>query len=296
MNSLIQEAFVDTTRLLPLLAAVYFFVSIFEFRYGDRMNRSIAHLGIWGPVAGALFGCMPQCGFSVVASALYVKRLISTGTLLAVFLSTSDEAIPVLLSMPDKAAVVGVLLAIKVAIAIAAGVTVDLLIRKPRALIPDHDISACGSCGDAVKGHPGCCSHGLEGKHSLLKALLLHPLWHTAKIFAYLFVLTIAMNVCLEWLGTDTVEKLLMSGTVFQPVLAALIGLVPTCFASVLLADLYAAGAISFGALVAGLCSGAGLGLLVLVKENKDRADTARVIGLLLAVSIISGVLIQYAR
>ena len=289
---IITETLIDTGKLVPFLAAIYFVVGFLEYRYGDRISHVLRDLGTLGPVMGALLGCIPQCGFSVVASALYVKRVISVGTLLAVFLSTSDEAVPVLLSMPDKAKVVGVLIAIKVVIAIAAGVGVDYVIRVCRAAKP-KEATADVSGVVVVKEHAGCCDHGLDGRPSKVQALLLHPLRHIAKIFGFLLLLTLVLNFLVERIGPDKIGAVLLQGSIFQPVLASLIGLVPNCFASVLLAELYAKGSISFGALVAGLCAGGGIGILVLIKENKDFKDTVFLIGLLLTVSIVSGIVID---
>lgn len=290
---IIRESLIDTGKLVPFLAAIYFVVGFLEYRYGDRISHVLRDLGALGPIVGALLGCIPQCGFSVVASALYVKRVISVGTLLAVFLSTSDEAIPVLLSMPDKAKLVGVLIAIKVVIAIVAGVGIDYVLRVCQA--PRPKAAAANAFSVVVKAHAGCCSHGLDSRPAKIQALFLHPLWHTARIFLFLLLLTLALNFLVDQMGPARIGAVLMRGTLFQPVLASLIGLVPNCFASVLLAELYAKGAISFGALVAGLCAGGGLGILVLLKENGDRKNTALVIGLLLAVSIVAGIIVQLA-
>jgi hypothetical protein len=290
----LTEALIDTGKLLPFLAATYFAVGFLEYQYGDRMSHVLRDLGTFGPIVGALLGCIPQCGFSVVAAALYVKRVISVGTLLAVFLSTSDEAIPVLLSMPDRAEMVGWLMVIKIVIAITAGVSVDAILRVCRSPKPKATNLEVPSAA-MVKAHAGCCAHAVEGRPTKMQALLIHPLRHTAKIFAFLLLLTIGLNFLVEQLGPEKIGAALLHGTQFQPVLASLIGLIPNCFASVLLAELYAQGAVSFGAMVAGLCAGAGLGILVLLKENKDFKDTALIIGLLLAVSIGAGIIIQLA-
>ena len=291
---IITEALIDTAKLVPFLAAIYFVVGFLEYRYGDRTGHVLRDLGPLGPIIGALLGCIPQCGFSVVASALYVKRGISVGTLLAVFLSTSDEAVPVLLSMPDKARMVGVLIAIKLVIAIAAGVGLDYLMRVCQARRSKAAIPKASSVA-VVKDHAGCCSHGLDGRPTKVQALFLHPLRHTVKIFLFLLLLTLVLNFIVQQMGPERIGAVLLQGTIFQPILASLIGLVPNCFASVLLAELYAKGSISFGALVAGLCAGGGLGVLVLLKENGDFKDTVFVIGLLLTVSVVSGILIQLA-
>jgi hypothetical protein len=282
------DSFIDTVKLVPLLGLVYFLVGFLEYRYGDRMGDFITRFGPFGPVAGAIFGCIPQCGFSVVASALYVKRLITPGTLLAVFLSTSDEAVPVFLSIPGKIGMVASLIVIKVAIAVTAGIIVDLLIRRQAVVAP---IAAPGAFSQDASGEQcGCCSHGLSGKLPKIKALVLHPLLHTAKIFVFLFILAAVFNFAMESLGEGRISSILLRGSFLQPFLTAFIGLVPSCFTSVLLAGLYIKGVITFGSLVAGLSAGCGLGLLVLIKENQDRKDTLRIIGLLLAFSILAGV------
>lgn len=293
---IISNAFTETCSLIPLLALIYFAIGFLEFRYGARINHSIMRIGVLGPVAGALFGCIPQCGFSVIASALYVKRLISVGTLLSVFLSTSDEAVPILLSMPGRAGMVGGLIAIKVAVAIISGIAVDSLIKRLGPQRADGAGTEQDSFDSAVQGHPGCCSHGIDGRPSKLKALFLHPLLHTAKIFMYLLVLTVIFNYFVQRIGAAEIGALLMRGTLLQPILTSIIGLIPNCFASVFLAELFNRGAITFGSMVSGLCTGTGLGLLVLFKENKDHKDTLRVIGLLLVISIAAGVAVQLIR
>ena len=287
MMTSFMDALIDTGKLVPLLALVYFVVAFLEYRYGNRMGALMASFGKFGPLAGALFGCIPQCGFSVLASVLYVKRTISIGTLLAVFISTSDEAVPVLLSMPGKAGMVGVLICIKVVIAVIVGVSVDLFLKRRATPVKS-------SSTDVEHCHAGCCSHGISDTGSKVKTLFLHPLLHTVKIFLFLFVLSFLINIIMVKIGEGQIGSLLLGGTIFQPMLASLIGFIPNCFASVLLAQFYAKGVISFGALVAGLSAGAGLGVLVLVKENKDIKDTLRVIVLLLSVSMFSGIVIQF--
>jgi len=290
---LLVDALFDTLKLLPLLAVVYFFVSFIEYRFGERMGDFLARFNKIGPIIGALLGCIPQCGFSVIASALYVKRIISVGTLIAVFLSTSDEAVPVLLSMPEKAYMVGWLILIKVAIAIMAGMIIDWVLRFKENGQLSQVVSVEAACENAIMGHSGCCAHEVDNKHSKIRSLIIHPLWHTVKIFGFLLVLSIVLNFILDRIGEERIGTLLLSGTILQPVLAAIIGLIPNCFASVFLAGMFVKGAISFGSMVAGLCSSAGLGMLVLVKENKNIKNTFFIIGLLLGISVLAGVAIQ---
>ena len=288
------DALKDTVGLVPFLGLVYFGIGFLEYRYGDRMNHFIMRVGVMGPIAGALVGCIPQCGFSVVASTLYVKRMISTGTLLAVFLSTSDEAIPILLSVPGRLGMVTSLIFVKVVIAIIAGTAVDHLAAVLKPAKSAERAVAGASRGEAEIGHPGCCSHGLDNKTSRIKALFIHPLTHTVKIALFILVLTFVFNLIVRSIGEGRIASVFLAGKFLQPALSAFIGMIPNCFASVLLAGLFAKGIISFGALIAGLSAGAGLGLLVLIKENRNRMDTARIVGLLLAISIAAGTLIQF--
>lgn len=290
---IVLESLFDTLKLIPFLAIIYMLVGFLEYRYGDRMGVFITRFGIFGPVLGAIFGCIPQCGFSVVAAALYARGVITRGTLLSVFLSTSDEAVPVLLSMPDKVSLVGMLIGIKIVIAIIAGTAVDLVMGSRPVAGTSAAAGADAPC-DSAHGHCGCCSHDLPGEKSIVRALLVHPAIHTAKIFGYLLALTLALNALIGIIGEARLSALFLRGSVFQPIVAALIGLIPSCFASVLLAELFAKGAIAFGSMMAGLCAAAGLGLLVLIKENKSRRDTIVVVGLLLAISIAVGVCINF--
>lgn len=288
------DALRDTASLVPFLGLVYFAIGFLEYRYGDRMNHFIMRVGVMGPLAGALVGCIPQCGFSVMASALYIKRFISAGTLLAVFISTSDEAVPILLSVPGRLGMVTSLILIKLVIAVIAGMAVDKLAGAFAASKSSKNGKSAAISSEAVAGHPGCCSHGLDNKGSKIKSLVIHPLTHTVKITFFILVLTFGFNLFVKFIGEGKIVSILLGGTILQPVLTSFIGMIPNCFASVLLAGLFAKGIISFGSLVAGLSAGAGLGVLVLAKENKDRADTLRIIGLLLAISITAGMLIQF--
>lgn len=287
------DALKDTAGLIPFLCFVYFAIGFLEYRYGDRMSHFIMRVGVMGPIAGALVGCIPQCGFSVVASTLYVKRLISTGTLLAVFISTSDEAVPILLSVPGRLGMVTSLIFVKVVIAVVAGMMIDSL-AGVLASTKSKKVRDGSPYSDPAPVHTGCCSHGLDNKSSRIKALIIHPLTHTVKIALFILILTFMFNAFVKFIGEGKVASILLGGTILQPALASFIGMIPNCFASVLLAGLFAKGIISFGSLVAGLSAGAGLGVLVLAKENKDRIDTLRIIGLLLAISIAAGTLIQF--
>ena len=225
-----------------------------------------------GPVVGAVVGCVPQCGFSVMAANLYSGGIITIGTLIAVFLATSDEAILIIMGNPE----IGILLLAKVIIAIVAGYLVDIFFKKEIA-VPHHEGELCHDCG--------CHNHS--------SGIVKPALRHTGKIFLYLFVFTFILNLCIEVLGIDRISAMMLGDTVFQPVIAALIGLLPNCAASVILTQLYLSGAISFASVIAGLCTGAGIGLVVLFKVNPDKKENVKIIAVLYGIAVAAGLILE---
>ena len=287
MSDLFFDALADSAAMIPFLLAIYCLVEFFERRFGKLLEGKLQRAPKAGVVVGALFGCVPQCGFSVVASALYTRRLISTGTLLAVFLATSDEAVPVFLAQPDKGGLVIMLLVTKLIIGIIGGYVVDLLpgsSRKPSSQINPLPM--------AEAPERGCCQHHISGEISKWQ-LLTHPLLHTFKIFVFIFAASLGLNYLIALVGEANLGSVLLRQSIFQPFLAALVGLIPNCAASVAIAEAFLKGGLGYGSAVAGLCCSAGLGLLVLFKENHDLADTVRVLCLLVAISTLAGMAIQ---
>ena len=268
------ETLLDTAKMLPFLFGVYLLIEYFEHKASDRLPNALRRLGPFGPLGGAAIGCIPQCGFSVAASNLYSGRLISLGTLIAVFIATSDEAVPILLASPDGAKKILPLIGAKLIIAIIAGLCVDLVLRvlkrhRNEQSEPFHDL--CEDCG--------CDEHGIF--YSAFK--------HTVHITVFVFLVSLALGLAIELLGEETLKTLLMTDSPLQPFITALIGLIPNCAASVVLTDLYAAGSLSFGSVIAGLSTGAGLGLVVLFKTNKNLKENLTVAGLLYFIGVCAG-------
>lgn len=284
MSELFLDALIDSAKMIPFLLVIYFLVGLFERKFGNTIELRLQKTAKAGPLLGALFGCVPQCGFSVVAASLYSRRIITAGTLMAVFLSTSDEAIPVLLSAPEQAGTVALLIGIKLVIALVAGTVMDLLIR--RQVPPASEEPVAETC------HKGCCHHHVAGTNQF-RQLLFHPLIHTAKIFAFIFLVTLGLNGLIAWVGEENLGNALLRESPLQPLLAALIGLIPNCAASVAIAGAFLKGGLSFGSTIAGLCSSGGLGLLVLLRENNTPKDTLKMIGLLVLISTLVGLAIQ---
>lgn len=284
----VKDALVDSFHMLPFLLFIFFVISFIEYFYSDKTEVLASKSAKTGPLFGSLLASVPQCGFSVIASTLYTKKLISRGTLLAVYLATSDEAIPVLLSAPEKFGMVVPLIGLKIFIAIIAGYLVDILFKK-------RDCAEAQIVSDEMTSehHDGCCHHKITNAPK--SVLWVHPLIHTANVFVFILGVTLVLNYLVMLAGgEENLGHYLISSSPLQPVITAIFGLIPNCAASIALTLMYIKGAIGFGSVVSGLCSSAGLGLLVLLKNNKDKKDSVAVIALLLAISIVSGLIIRF--
>jgi len=279
---LVKDALIDSINLVPFLFVIFFLIELFELYFTKKIKHLSEHTKISGPLIGALTAIVPQCGFSVIASTLYVRKLITRGTLIAVYISTSDEAIPVLLAHPEMIKTVLPLLGTKFVLAILTGYAVDLIL-KPVTEEKNDDIE--------IEEH-GCCKHEISNDRFKKRLLLLHPLKHTVNIFFFIFLVTLVLNLIL--LKTQGhIEQVFLYNSPLQPILAAIVGLIPNCAISVLLTMLYVDGAISFGSVIAGLSSGAGLGLIILLKKNDSIKDSVLIISLLVFISAAAGVLLQ---
>lgn len=274
MFDVLLDAILDSLKTLPFLFGAFLLMEAAEKHYGKHMDAILKKSKWGGPLAGSLLGCIPQCGFSVIASNLYAGGLITLGTLLAVYLSTSDEAIILLLADSSRGSDILKLMLTKVIIGILAGYVTDLIFFKQRQGRNMEQI--CSDCH-------------CEEENGILKPAL----HHTIHLFSWLLVLTLILNVVMELTGSEQLSAWLLCNTVFQPVLAALIGLIPNCAASVILTQLYLSGAISFASVVAGLCTGAGAGLLVLFKMNKDKRENLKILSLLYVIGVLAGMILE---
>ena len=276
LNS-IQDALVDLVHILPFLYLTFLFIEIIEYFYFKKVADFALKIKKLGPFLGAILACVPQCGFSVIASVLYIRGLISKGTLLSIYLSTSDEAIPVLLAMPDKLKIVLPVILIKITIGIVAGYLIDFIF--PSKELEDKQIEF---------EQKGCCEHSLEGKDK--NELIIHPFIHTFYVSLFLLVITSILNVFISHLGSaQKLGEYLMLNSPLQPVGASLFGLIPNCAVSVALIILYTKGTIAFYSLISGLCANAGLGLWVVVSKNKNRKDSLFIVSSLFLISVLAG-------
>jgi hypothetical protein len=299
----LADAALDTLKMMPLLFVIYVLIEIIEIKFGNRMGHVMERAGKAGPFVGALLGVIPQCGFSVVGTALYTQRLATIGTLFAIYIATSDEAIPILLSDPSSAGALVPLIATKLVCAIVVGYALDLVFRRRNAEVLSHE-EALEHGEDEPSHHhetalaeKGCCGHepASHDEHERLtvRAVLVHPLVHTLKIALFIFVVSLVIALAFELVGQDVIGGWLSDKEALQPVLAALVGLIPNCAASVAITQFYVDGVITFGAAIAGLSASGGLGILVLVQEDRNRGEVVAIVAGLFAISVVIGLVIQ---
>ncbi len=271
-----EHAFHDSISMVPFLFIAYVIIEYIEQYSSQRLQRLMRGFGRFGSLGGAVLGCIPQCGLSASAANLYANKVISVGTLTAVFIATSDEAIPLLLSNPEHSGVIARLVGVKLIIAAVVGFVVDMLFK-----------SAPDTAGDELHHKHGHCCHGERGAGSIITAAAKH----TVGTYVFIFIISFILGGALELLGEDKVASIFMANTVFQPFIAALVGFIPNCASSVVLTQLYMEGTLSFGSVIAGLCTGAGVGLAVLFKENRPVKDNLRIMGITYIAAVIAGLI-----
>ncbi len=267
----------DSIKLLPFLFLTYLLMEYLEHRAGKRMQGLVRSSGRLGPLFGGILGAVPQCGFSAAASNLYAGRLITMGTLLSVFLSTSDEMLPILISERVSAVTILRILGTKVIIGIVAGFIIDAIIVAVR-----HGGSREPDIGHLCEKHHCHCENGIWRS----------ALHHTLEIFLYILVISIVLDFIIGALGTDILGRLFLDRPVIGELIAGIIGLIPNCASSVVLTELYVDGLLGAGGMLAGLLCNAGVGVLVLLRVNDRRKENAGIIGLLYGISVVAGLVV----
>ena len=281
MLDVILDALLDTLKLLPFLYITYLVLEYIEERAEAGSLKLVRQSGAWGPVVGSALGLIPQCGFSASASNLFAQRLISAGTLVAVFLSTSDEMLPIMITSAVPVSTILKVLAAKALCGILAGLAADRLFRLCRhegEKIDLHELCREENCG--------CEEHGI-----FLSALL-----HTVQIAAFVLIINLVFGAVIHFVGEDNLAGIILNRPVIGPVISALVGLIPNCAASIIITKLYIGGAMTAGSLLAGLLSASGLGLLVLFRVNRRAMrDNVKILAFTLISSIILGILADLA-
>lgn len=274
MVDIIFDTLIDGIKLLPFLFIVFFVLEYIEHKVSRKNKKIIENSGKYGPFIGAILGMFPQCGFSVAATNLFSARVITFGTLIAIYLSTSDEMLPILLSNGLPITFILKIMLIKVIIGMTAGFIIDYLLKNKISLKSIHDI---------------CEEEHCDCKHSLIKSTIKH----TLNIFSFIIITSFILNTLIFLIGEDNLSKLLLKGNIFAPLLASLIGLIPNCASSILLSELYLSSTISFGSMMAGLLTGSGVALLVLFKTNKNVKENIFILGSIYFIGSIVGLIIN---
>lgn len=269
----------DGIKLLPFLFLTYLIMEYIEHKTSEKARQIMKKSGKWGSVFGGLLGIVPQCGFSAAASNLYAGRIITLGTLLAVFLSTSDEMLPILISEKAPVQTIIKILAVKASIGILAGVLTDFFMRRKKESVKE-ELRIEHMCD-----HQHC--HCSENK------ILKSALNHTFQIFIFIVIITFLLNLLISGIGEERLASVILGKSVFGPVIAGLVGLIPNCASSVALTQLYLKGLLGGGSLIAGLLAGSGVGLLILYKVNDDVRENIWITLLLYGVGVLSGILIE---
>ena len=275
-----EHTLLDTLPVVPFLYLCYLFLEFLERRVvsSEKVTERLKHTKL-GPLVGGLFGMVPQCGFSAAASGLFAGRIISIGTLLAVFLSTSDEMLPLFVSSGELSPLFILLtVLLKGAVAILLGFLFDLLFFRC-----EHEEGHCEHEVEELCARDGC---GCEN-HNIFYAAA----YHASRVFLFILLITFALTLGIELIGEEALSSLVINMPVVGNLLATLVGLIPNCAASVVLAELYLHGALSYGALFSGLLTGAGVGLLILFRVNRPMKQNLFILLLLVLSGALVGIL-----
>ncbi len=280
MFEIIKETIIDVIKLIPFLFITYLLMEYIEHKTSDKAKKSIKKAGKWGTVWGSFLGIIPQCGFSASATNLYAARVITLGSLISVYLSTSDEMLPILISEQVPFMTIIKILTIKLIIGIIAGVLIDFFIRiKNKGIDEDEKIV------DLCEEEHCQCDHNGIFKSSIK---------HTVNITLFILIISFIINTIIHFIGEETLAHLLLDRPILGPIVAGLIGLIPNCAASVTLTQMYLENLISSSTMIAGLLVGAGIGLAVLFKTNKGIKENIKITALLYTIGVISGIILEF--
>ena len=304
VGHVLEHSIEDTLYLIPFLFVTYLAMEWLEHKAGDKAEEAVRRAGAAGPVVGAVVGIVPQCGFSAAAATLWAGRVITLGTLFAAFLSTSDEMLPIFLAEQVDPMTILKIMGVKLMIGMIMGFVVDAavrLARRDREKLRIHELCERDHCHcngecDACEQNPELAydyQHDEEHEHDHEHSSILRSaLKHTAQVTVFIFLITLVLDGALEVVGEDAIGAFLGSNPALSVLGSALVGLIPNCAASVVIAQLYVDGALGAGAMMAGLLVSAGVGLLVLVRTNRQVRQNLIVLAGLWATGVFWGLII----
>ena len=277
MIDCLLDALLDTLKIIPYLFAAFFILEYIEHKIAAKSKKKLINNKKYGPIVGALLGALPQCGFSALAANLFSSKVITTGTLIAVFLSTSDEMLPIMISENANIITVLKIIGFKVVIGLAIGFIVDIIYRRKISNRETGEIDIC-------KEEHCDCEH---------RGIIVSSLIHTAKISGFILAINLVLNILFFYIGEENLSNLLLQENLLAYFLASLIGLIPNCASSIVITKLFLAGLIAPGVMIAGLLTGSGLGILLLFKTNKNLKENFGIISCIYLVGVICGVLVD---
>ena len=275
MKELILDAIIDSLKLIPFLFIAFLLIEYIEHKLSNKNKKIISKTKKLGPIIGSLLGAFPQCGFSVMATNLYTTRIITLGTLISIYLSTSDEMLPILISHNANIMTILKILSIKIILGMIYGIIIDFILRKKK--------------NNNKENYNICDEEHCHCEESIIKSTIKH----TLSIILFIFITSLIINIIFNFLGETYLSKLLLKDSIFGPFITSLIGLIPNCGASVILTELYLNNAISEASLIAGLLTGSGSALLVLFKSNKNIKENIKILLLLYTLGAFSGIIIE---
>lgn len=275
MIDILLDTLTDILKLIPFLLVAFIIIEVVEHKLSNKAKEIVTNSGSIGPFLGSLLGLFPQCGFSVMATNLYITRIITIGTLISIYLSTSDEMLPILISQQVDIDIIIKILGIKFIVGIISGFIIDFLFIK-------HNKNNKITYHICEEEHCDC-------EHGIIKSAIKH----TTKTLIFITIIIFILNLLFEIMGEYNISKIFLKGTIFGPFVSSIVGLIPNCGASIIITELYLNGAISLGAAMAGLLTGSGVAILVLLKENKNIKENLTIIGLLYSIGVITGIIID---
>ncbi len=282
MLEVIEETLLDSIKLIPFLFIAYLIMEYIEHKTSQKSRETIKKSGKFGPLIGSFLGIFPQCGFSVVATNFYAGRVITLGTLISVYLTTSDEMIPIMISEAVPLWTILKILFVKLLIGIVAGFVIDFVLRlinKNKKMEEENIVDLCE--------HDHChCEKGI----------LKSSIHHTLSIFVFILIVTFIINTAIYFIGEENISNILLNKPIFGPIVSSLIGLIPNCASSVIITNMYLKNVINVGTMIAGLLVNAGVGLVVLFKTNKKIKENIAIICLLYIVGVISGIVLEFLK
>lgn len=274
MIDIILDTTIDALKVLPFLFVAFFLMEYFEHKLSEKNKEKLEKSDKIGPLFGGILGAFPQCGFGALATNLYVARIITLGTLISVYLSTSDEMLPIFLSQGVSVIFIVKFIAIKVVIGIIFGFIIDLIFRKKEHTDHIHEL-----CDDE---HCNC-------EHGILKS----SIKHTLNILVFLVIITFVLNIIMNYYGEEKLSSIFMNNNILGSFISSLVGLIPNCGSSVIITELYLSKVITLGSAMAGLLTGSGIAILILFRTNHNIKENIKIVSLLYIIGVLCGITID---